>query len=184
MKTTCKHCGETFFAEGARGRTPTYCSHRCRQAAYRARVKARPRPVFPEEMIEEPRWTRADGKRPIRTDGRAASSVNPATWTSYSNVQQGPGDGYGFMLGGGYGCIDLDHCLTGGKLTPLAARILKKNPEAFVEISTSGTGLHVFGLLPEAVGRKRDGIEVYSVARFIKVTGNVYRAGQLVDLKV
>ena len=183
MRTTCVQCGSVFHAVGKRGRTPTYCSAACRQRAYRARKAAAPR--FPEELREEQRWVRADHKRPIRVNGSAASSVNPSTWSLYSDVLSGPGDGYGVMLGGGYACIDLDDCFDErGKPTGIAAAVLRKNPKAFVERSMSGRGLHVFGLLPEAVGIRRDGMEVYSMARFIRVTEDVYRPGILTDLVI
>ena len=48
-------------------------------------------------------------------------------------------------------------------------------PETFIEVSQSGNGLHIFGLLPESPGRnKGNGVEVYSVGRFIAMTGNRY----------
>lgn len=90
----------------------------------------------------------------------------------------------GFMLGDGFACIDLDHCLSGGVLSPLASSVLHALPATYVEVSMSGTGLHVFGLLPERVGVRRPGFEVYSRARFIAVTGNPYEGSrpQLADL--
>lgn len=48
----------------------------------------------------------------------------------------------------------------------------------------SRRGLRVFGLLEEAPGRRLDGIEIYSRARFIALTGNVFRAGDLVPLVI
>lgn len=81
------------------------------------------------------------------------------------------GDGVGFMLGGGVGCIDLDHCLLpDGTLTWQAGRLLEACSATYVEVSPSGTGLHVFGLLPEGPGRRVAGVEVYSRARFMTVT--------------
>ena len=121
------------------------------------------------------RWTRADGKRPVMPNGRAASSIDPATWTRYGDVQAGFGDGYGVMLGGGLACIDLDDCLVGGRLSPLAEVVLERNPGAYVEVSVSGNGLHIFGIFSEVSGFRRNGFEFYSRARFIRVTGNVFR---------
>ncbi|CAB0627760.1 hypothetical protein [Corynebacterium diphtheriae] len=60
MKTTCEQCKCDFDAAGARGRTPKYCSGRCRQRAHRARAS-----VLPAFMRERVAWCRADGKRPI-----------------------------------------------------------------------------------------------------------------------
>ena len=62
-----------------------------------------------------------------------------------------------------------------GRLSALAERVLDRNPGAYVEVSVSGRGLHVFGGLSEGPGRRGAGVEVYSRARFIRVTGNVFR---------
>lgn len=128
-------------------------------------------------MTSRPRWTRRDGKRPVTTAGRCASSTDTSTWTTLREVLDSrTGDGIGFMLGGGVGCIDLDHCLDGGRVSPLARRVLDALPDTYVEVSPSGTGLHVFGLLPERAGRKVAGVEVYSRARFMTVTGVPHEA--------
>lgn len=179
MVVTCKHCGEPFAATGSRGFTPSYCSARCRKAASRARQKAARAP-FPPEMLAACRWTRCDGKRPIMPDGRAASSTDPATWATFADVQRGAGDGFGFMLGGGFGCVDLDHCLdSGGGVSEFAGMVLARLDGCFTEVSVSGTGLHVFGARPEGRGVRRPGFEVYSQARFIRCTGKVFRPGGL-----
>lgn len=132
------------------------------------------------------RWTRADGKRPIQTDGTPASSTNPDTWTTYDQVVTGenlPGDGYGVMLGEGLGCYDLDNALDeNGKMKPWAQTIVshvlddRSRPVLFMERSVSGRGVHVFVEAPERPGYRREvidgSIEFYSWARFIRVTGD------------
>lgn len=84
--------------------------------------------------------------------------------------------GLGFVLGDGIGCIDLDHCIIDGRLTAWAIEILDSLPTTYTEVSPSGAGLHVWGLIPERPGRKvrRDGhsVETYSTGRYITVTGN------------
>lgn len=80
----------------------------------------------------------------------------------------------GFALGGGIGCIDLDHCLAGGRLTSFAAEVLAACPATYVEVSPSGSGLHIFGLIPEGPGFKRAGIEAYSVGRYMTVTARPF----------
>ena len=153
----------------ARGRIPTYCSTRCRVAAHRKR-KAE---AIPLELRSLARWTRRDGKRPITLTGRAASSTDPATWSTFAEASTSKaGDGLGIMLGDGLACFDLDHCLNDGKLTdPRAAVLLRTVRPIYTEVSMSGDGLHLFVRAPEAPGYKRDGIEFYSRARFIAVTG-------------
>ena len=175
MRSTCETCGEALPIQRA-GRPPKYCSSPCRQAGYRARKRRQ----LPPEMVAAGRWVAADGKRPMTADGRAASSTDPSTWGPRADVAEGPN---GFMLGAGFACIDLDGCVgADGRVEPWARAILATVPDAFVERSVSGRGLHIFGLLPEGPGRNLGRAEYYSKSRFIRVTGNVHRQGVLVAL--
>lgn len=119
------------------------------------------------------RWVAADGKRPIRVDGRPASSTDPTTWANWNSViRSRAGDGLGIMLGDGLGCYDLDD-VTDEQAAAFVATI----PERilYVERSMSGRGVHVFVEAPEAKGWRRviDGLHVerYTRQRFIRVTG-------------
>lgn len=170
----CVMCGREVSQTVGRGRRRLTCGQRCRKRLSRS--------AFPSEMVCARRWTRADGKRPVMADGSAASSTNPDTWATFAAVQSGAGDGFGFMLGGGFGCIDVDHCVDGDVLDSRGTAVVAANPAALVELSMSGTGIHVFGRMGEAPGRRRDGVEVYSRARFIRVTGDVWQSGGLVGL--
>ena len=125
-------------------------------------------------MAAQKRWVKCRGKRPIQTNGRAASTTKPATWATISQVSASTaGDGYGYMLGGGYGCVDLDHCIyADGTLTALAVSILAACPDTYVEVSASKAGLHIFGMISEGPGWKRGGVEIYSRERFIRMTGH------------
>mgnify|MGYP001945797877 CR=1 FL=1 len=163
-----------------RGRTPRYCSTRCRMAAHRARHR------LPRELTERVRWVRHDRKVPITPDGRPASSTDPRTWSTYREAARSKsGDGLGYVLGAGIACLDLDNCLDErGRPDARARAILARVPGAYVEVSPSGRGLHVWGRAPEQRGRRHRGYEVYSVGRYITVTGNVYQPGRLVDLSV
>lgn len=128
------------------------------------------------------------GKRPVTVTGRAASSTNAATWSSFASATASTtGDGFGFVLNGdGLCCIDLDHALVDGVLTAAAERVLGRLPASFTEVSMSGEGLHVFGFGWTSAGRRLvvDGqaVEVYGRDRFIAVTGRVFRPGPLADL--
>lgn len=156
------------------GRVPKFCSGACRQRAYRRRQRDKAREGVPSWLREGVRWTRAEGKLPVMPNGRVASSTNPATWGSYADVQDGAGDGFGVMLGGGLACIDLDNCFVDGELSPFAEMIVEMNAGAYVEVSVSGNGLHIFGEFSEASGVRRSGFEFYSRARFIRVTGRIW----------
>lgn len=151
-----------------------YCSGRCRVAAHRAR-----RSTPPAELRHRDRWVRHTAKRPVTVEGRPASVTAPATWTSYQAAAASPvGDGLGFVLDGdGIVCVDLDHCLrSDGSVEPWAERILGSMPPTYVEVSISGTGLHVFGWAASIAGRRfGDGVEVYGSGRFIAVTGRRFR---------
>jgi len=127
---------------------------------------------------------RHEAKRPITVDGRPASSTDPRTWSTYREAARSrAGDGLGFVLGGGIACLDIDHCLDErGRPDARAREILARVPDAYVEISPSGRGLHIWGTAPEQPGRRHHDYEAYSTGRYITVTGNVYRPGRLADL--
>lgn len=71
-------------------------------------------------------------------------------------------------------CIDLDHAMRDGELLPWARNIVDRLPASYIEVSPSGTGLHIWGTGEVGRGRKvRRGevaIEVYDRARYITVT--------------
>ena len=181
----CIECGAKTGLGGARGRRPRYCSNACRQRAYRRRQRTT---HTPQRLTALSRWTRAAGKRPIQTTGKAASSTDPTTWSTYAEVQNSTaGDGYGFMLGDGVVCIDLDNALEDGKPTPTAQAVLDATEGAWAEVSTSGAGIHIFGAGFERAGRRLvsadgTGVEIYTRGRFIRMTGKTYRPGELVVL--
>lgn len=134
------------------------------------------------------RWTRADGKRPITTAGKPASSTNSSTWATLRDARSSrAGDGRGVMLGGGLGCYDLDHCDVEDAVV-FAATVPERI--VFAERSVSGQGVHLFfeaptptesatvagGPHPHA-GRRYTtptGLQVerYTSGRFIRVTGD------------
>lgn len=187
----CLVCDSPTGIGGCRGRSPKYCSNSCKQRAYRERLKndahhstSSNGAPYPLAMTSAPNWVRADGKRPIQVDGRAASSTMPSTWSSFSEVlASNAGDGYGFMLGSGsnVGCHDLDNAFNdAGRLEPWAVDVLAAiESPIFVEVSQSGRGLHVFVHAVEVRGFRRSmpnggGHEFYSRGRFIRTTGNVW----------
>jgi primase-polymerase (primpol)-like protein len=105
--------------------------------------------------------------------GKAASSTNPRTWSSFDvAAASSVGDGLGFVLNGdGIACVDLDHCINGGVLEPWAQAILDRTPATYVEVSPSGTGLHIFGFATVGAGRNLGGVEFYDRGRYMTVTG-------------
>lgn len=177
----CEFCGKPNNLARADAR---FCSTKCRVYAGRKAKRDAKNVEFPPALTSRCRWVRySPAKVPLTVDGGAASSTNPATWSPFKAVSlSNIGAGVGFVLGNGVGCIDLDHCLVDGRLESWAQDVLDANPNTYVEVSMSGTGLHVFGWLAEAPGRKfRDGrnVEVYSRGRYIAVTGRRFGSAPL-----
>jgi primase-polymerase (primpol)-like protein len=120
-------------------------------------------------MASRRSWVRAAGKRPVRVDGRPASSTRPDTWAGFADVLASTaGDGFGIMLGGGLGCYDFDH-VSDAEARALVASI--PEPVVFAERSVSGRGVHVFVLADEGPGTRRGNVERYTRGRFVRVTG-------------
>lgn len=175
----CEKCdGPLLIA--SKGPTPRFCSTRCRVAAFRAGRKT----SIPVELTSRDRWVRHNAEKvPLAIEGRSASSTNPATWTSYKKAKNSTvGVGLGFVLGDGIGCIDLDYCIIDGKVTTWAQEILDQVGPTFIEISPSGNGLHLWGYLEEGPGRRTKGVEVYSVGRYITITGIAFISAPLAKL--
>lgn len=143
---------------------------------------------MPTQMRELNRWVNHDEKkRPLDPNTLYSASVtDPNTWASYAkaNANHKP---LGYVLGGGIGCIDLDHCINpDGTLTPAAQEIVDYYPENWIEISPSGTGLHIWGTAVEQKGFKRtwrgQNVEFYSQGRYITITKRTYQRGKLAQL--
>ena len=144
---------------------------------------------MPPDMAMADRWLRwrlarrgdGTGKRPLRFDGAPASSTDPSTWTSLPTAEQSKaGDGLGFALGGGFACIDLDHCYDSrGHLADWAKMLLAPVAgRTWIEISPSGHGLHIWGRCAEHKGVKVRGLmdaEAYSQGRYMTYTGHAWR---------
>lgn len=170
-----KHCGHCGSGIGLLRKDARFCSTKCRVAAHRAAKRA-----IPSELAERPRWVRwkplerrgKATKVPMTTAGRNASSTDPATWTTHAAATASAvGAGLGFVLNGdGIGVIDLDKCIDGDKVADWAKPIIEANAGTFMEVSVSGSGVHIWGMLPAGKGQKiRDGrnIEIYSTGRYI-----------------
>lgn len=156
-------------------RDARYCSGRCRTAACRARK------TIPVELTSRPRWVRRTGRKvPLTVHGDVASSTDPSTWSRYAYAAaSAAGAGLGFVLDGdGVVCLDLDHALVDGELLPWAQRIVDAAGPTWVEVSQSGTGLHVWGRGSLPHGRRiavgSGSVELYGIGRYIAVTGRTF----------
>lgn len=169
---SCRHCS-SHLSPLARA-DARYCSGRCRVAALRSR------PALPVELTSRDRWVRRNHKKiPLTYDDRVASSTNPSTWCDFELANESNvGVGLGFVLNGdGVACIDIDHCVTDGKVADWAQSFIDTLPETYIEISPGGDGLHIWGIASLVFGGKRVQIpggelEVYGSGRYITITGN------------
>ncbi|MFF9088638.1 DNA primase [Streptomyces sp. NPDC014991] len=168
----CEHCeGPMPITARSHAR---FCRPVCRAAAHRATR------TIPAELTRRPRWVRHTARKvPLTVHAEPASSTDPATWSRYAYAAASTaGVGLGFVLDGdGIVCLDLDHALVDGELLPWAQRIVDSvGGGTWVEVSQSGTGLHVWGRgrLPGSGRRMTVGsgsVEVYGTGRYIAVTG-------------
>ncbi len=112
------------------------------------------------------------------TDDRA-SNTRPETWSdferaasAYAARETNGAGGIMIALGDGLAGVDLDDAIdpATGLPTPEAQAVIDRLA-SYTEVSVSGTGVRVFVQAPEAPGRKFGGIEIYTRARFLTVTG-------------
>ena len=105
-----------------------------------------------------------DPHDPANQTDAATAIVTAAAW--------GPEYGAGFALtvGGRVFCLDLDKCRVGDGWSAESLAIVARFPGAAVEVSRSGTGLHIWGTFrgPAPAHRcKARGMELYTERRFI-----------------
>lgn len=163
-----------------------HCSRSCEAKAYRARRRQRADvDPIPIELRVRDRWVRWNERKvPLRTDAKFASVTDPSSWSDYGTAarsQAGVGLGYVLTIADDILCLDLDHVLNeAGELAPWAADLLDTLPRTFIEVSQSGTGLHVWGRGNVKHGRRiampnDTGLEVYGDRRYIAMTGKAWR---------
>lgn len=111
------------------------------------------------------------------------STTDPATWLPYdlaaATAQADPRYGVGFVFtkADPFYFLDIDHAYdaTAGAWSPLAQQLVTDLAGAAVEISQSGTGLHIIGANGQAPPhRSRNiplGIELYTSGRYVALTG-------------
>lgn len=133
--------------------------------------------------------------------GRKASSTDTECFSSFDkavrlvNDYSGLGTGMfrGLFSKGELCGIDIDHCIDDqGNLSDKAQKIVNRLKWCYWEKSPSGHGLRGFGLVNsdfkydrDTYYFKRGDLEIYvagTTARFLTVTGNVYKPGELTDI--
>jgi len=157
---------------------------------------------IPDRLTERPQWVcwrleTRDGK-PTKvpyTPGteRRASTSDLMTWATFKEalasykVGELAYDGIGFVFCGAdpFVGIDLDRCRNAksGEVSPWAQSIISRVQEGYVEVSPSGTGVHIIveGTARGGGTRKKvrlkggvvGEIEMYSHGRFFTITGEI-----------
>ena len=159
---------------------------------------------IPQEMRQHDNWVcwrliEREGKKtkiPYNAKtGAKAKSNEPETWTSYQAALQAleaskgsekPYSGIGFMFSADdpFIGIDIDHCIEGGALSPVAAELVQQFG-SYTEVSQSGSGLHILTKGKQPAKETRDkqglGLEMYSTGRYFALTGNIYNG--LTDIR-
>lgn len=128
-------------------------------------------------------------KLPCQVTGRAASSIDRNTWTTYDKAAEASSQFDGLAIGFGHwgeppddyciAGIDLDGCLAeGGGLKDWAAEILGR-VDSYAEFSPSGKGIHILVKVgPDYLPgikinlSETEHVEFYSTARYFTFTGN------------
>ena len=156
---------------------------------------------IPEQLTERRQWVcwrleEREGKetKVPYTPGtlRRASSTDLMTWATFEEAlaayeaSEPPYDGIGFVFCSAdpFAGIDLDNCLDpeSGEVSLWAQKIIDRVQEGYVEISPSGTGVHIIveGTVRDGRARRkvrgREGkvigeIEMYGRGRFFTITG-------------
>lgn len=160
--------------------------------------------AVPEEMKLQKNWVcwsleERNGKQTKvpknpRTGGNASVTLS-GTWGTFAQAEayyvEHPenisGIGYVFTEASGIIGIDFDHVIENGRITNEEIQSLVARCGSYVEVSPSGTGLHMYVKGKwKGTGRKNNNlgggmaIEVYPSARFFTVTGGAYNeAGTL-----
>src|ERR1035437_1852850 len=155
---------------------------------------------IPEELKFLNQWVRwiyygepnSKGKRdkiPIEAiSSKWAESDNPATWGTFqdalANVDKDNAVGIGFMCSetDPYAGIDLDNCITAGKLGEFAT-LMVDTFDSYTETSPSGTGKHILikGKLNRDTGVKKNKVEIYDKKRYFAFTGDTDKPKPITD---
>jgi len=146
---------------------------------------------IPERLTERPQWVcwrleaRDDKMTKVPyTPGtlRRASSTDLMTWRTFEDTlaayerSEPPYCGIGFVFCSAdpFVGIDLDDCRDpeSGEIAPWAQVIISSVKEGYVEVSPSGTGIHIIVEGTVRGGGMRKGkVEMYGRGRFFTITG-------------
>ena len=144
-----------------------------------------PLAAYPQFILWIARPSRRAGatdKLPIHpTTGAVHDAHDPAIWLTADRaielaaVRPGAGVGFVFTDNDPFFFLDIDKCLTpDGQWSEIATQLCSAMAGAAVEVSQSGTGLHIFGtgpIPPHGCKNMAHGLELYTTGRFVALTG-------------
>ena len=152
---------------------------------------------IPQEMRSFPQWVvwryeDTDSKKPTKVPysprtGTLASVTDSATWATFDEASNAATQtnwysGIGFVLTDNdpFAFIDLDDPKGDQAAFDRQLKIYNEF-ESYAERSPSGQGLHIIVKGKLENGRRRSFIEVYSSARYMTMTGDIFRAAPIAD---
>ncbi len=153
---------------------------------------------IPEQLTKRPQWVcwrmeeRAGKLTKVPyTPGtlRRASATELMTWGTFREALEAyrrsepPYDGIGFVFCSAdpFAGIDLDDCRNPetGEIESWAQKIIDRVQEGYIEVSPSGTGIHIIVVgKVRGGGVKRGSVEMYGQDRFFTISGEVIHAGE------
>jgi hypothetical protein len=134
-------------------------------------------------------------KKPVNPyTGYNHNPHDPAIWLDHDTAIQTAGlfgeefgVGFVFTTGDPFWFLDIDNAATGGVWSDLAQNLLGMFNGAAVELSYSGTGLHIFGtgVVPDHGCKNIPlDLEFYTQERFVALTGNQAQGNAATDHSV
>lgn len=118
-------------------------------------------------------------KEAVGRGGYRVDPTDPARWMSYAEAAAtGLPLAFSFSESDPFFFLDIDNALSdSGDWSVLARSLCDRLAGAAVEISSSGRGLHIFGVGSVGDHRNRQdalGLEFYTKGRFVALTGNMF----------
>lgn len=155
----------------------------------------RGKPLYCLAKLEQKPGKNKPDKIPYQITGARASPNNQGHFKSLAEIEaifkKGGYDAIGIEVFDNIVVIDIDKCVTNGKLNKFARKIVNKL-KSYTEISISGTGIHIVAFVSGLVfdkGRyyfnnRKLGLEIYPAGftkRFIMLTGNIVNKYDVVE---
>jgi len=134
-------------------------------------------------------WRLVGGdKLPCDIHGNVINAHAPTAWLSFQEASQSQfPPAFVLTKQDPFFLVDLDKSIvtngSGQSLTETANAVWSLFPGAAVEVSQSGTGLHIIGsaTVPATHGSKAPGVEFYTHGRFVAMTGHGWQGDETTD---